>query len=79
MELIILQIDFYLTSNGYYLFSGSASESRLIVQANDSPYGVVHWEKSAYITPEPDSSNSLIQLYIIRSQGVAGHIQVSYM
>ena len=59
--------------------SGDRSTASLTVLANDSPHGVVSWEKSSYITTEPEGTDSTTMLHIVRQQGSQGHIRVSFM
>lgn len=58
---------------------GLSHIATLVVLANDSPHGVVAWEKSTYITTEPEGSDSSTMLHIVRQQGSQGHIRVSYV
>lgn len=46
--------------------------------ANDSPYGVVKWNLSRVTTTEPEGSDKVVVLNIIREQGLAGDLQVTY-
>lgn len=59
--------------------TGEKKTARVTVIANDSPYGVVSWEKSAYITTEPEGTDTTTMIHIIRSQGSLGTIRVGYM
>ena len=52
----------------------------LIILANESPYGVVRWERQSVIIAEPDDlSDTVIPLTILREQGTIGALQVTYM
>ncbi|XP_061172919.1 adhesion G-protein coupled receptor V1-like [Saccostrea echinata] len=57
---------------------GSNNVAKVIVQANDSPYGVVLWEKQSLTVEEPEGSDQSQTLYIIREQGMMGDLQVLY-
>lgn len=50
----------------------------IVVQANDSPYGVVLWERQSVAVDEPESSDQSQTLYITRQQGMMGDLQVMY-
>lgn len=52
--------------------------AKLVVQANDSPYGVVLWERESVAVDEPERSDQSQTLYIIRQQGMMGDLQVMY-
>ncbi len=58
--------------------AGSARSATLTVLANDSPHGVVSWERSKYVTPEPDGSDAVVTLHVVRQQGSEGHIRVAF-
>ena len=60
------------------LYSGVEKTAKLTVLANDSPYGVFRWERTTYSAVEPDQSDANIILYIVREQGLAGDLQVTY-
>lgn len=52
----------------------------ITVLANESPHGVVRWERQSVTVIEPDSDGSTaIPLTIVREQGTAGSILVTYM
>ena len=61
-----------------YFVLGENNVASLIVLANDSPYGVIYWEQTSYITTEPEGFDQPIMLYILREQGTLGDIRVSY-
>lgn len=50
----------------------------MVVQANDSPYGVVLWERQSVTVNEPEGSDQSLTVYIIRQQGLMGDLQVLY-
>lgn len=50
----------------------------IVVQANDSPYGVVLWERQSVAVNEPERSDQSQTLYITRQQGMMGDLQVMY-
>ena len=58
---------------------GNHRNCSVLVQANDSPHGVVAWETQKFVTTEPAFGQSTIVLNIIREQGTLGEIQISYM
>lgn len=60
------------------LFKGPNKVSKVIVQANDSPYGVVLWEKESIVLPEPDGTDFTQEVYITRQQGMMGQLQVAF-
>ncbi|XP_053406314.1 adhesion G-protein coupled receptor V1-like [Mercenaria mercenaria] len=57
---------------------GENKIGKLIVMANDSPYGVVKWSQVTVTTTEPEGSDKVVILYISREQGLAGDLQVTY-
>lgn len=57
---------------------GPHNMAKLVVQANDSPYGVVLWERESVAVDEPERSDQSQTLYIIRQQGMMGDLQVMY-
>ncbi|VDI35962.1 G-protein coupled receptor 98 [Mytilus galloprovincialis] len=57
---------------------GKNNVAKLIVQANDSPYGVVLWERESVTLPEPDGTDLTQEVYITRQQGMMGQLQVSF-
>ena len=59
-------------------FKGPNKVSKVIVQANDSPYGVVLWEKESIVLPEPDGTDFTQEVYITRQQGMMGQLQVAF-
>lgn len=64
-----------------YLFShsGEATMSAVTVLASDSPYGVVSWQTTSISTPEPEGTDSSVNLTVIRDQGLQGQLRVSYV
>lgn len=58
--------------------SGKNNVAKIIVQANDSPYGVVLWERESFTLPEPDGTDLTQEVYITRQQGMMGQLQVSF-
>ncbi|XP_052793587.1 adhesion G-protein coupled receptor V1-like [Mya arenaria] len=58
---------------------GANKTAMVIVLANDSPYGVVRWEKSTITVQEPEGSDATIILNIVREQGLTGDLQVTYI
>lgn len=50
----------------------------IVVQANDSPYGLVLWERQSVAVDEPERSDQSQTLYITRQQGMMGDLQVMY-
>ncbi|XP_048257204.1 adhesion G-protein coupled receptor V1-like isoform X2 [Haliotis rufescens] len=58
---------------------GQKITSKVTVQANDSPHGVVSWETSLTTTIEPQGTDSTLQLKIIREQGTEGSIRVFFV
>lgn len=70
---------FYLIQNCITIsFLGPNNVATLIVQANDSPYGVVLWEKGQVIVSEPNGTDYTQVLYIVREQGKMGQLHVTY-
>ena len=68
--------------NLFSYFTGLNRIAKLIVLANDSPYGVVRWEpttSTTYTVIEPENTDATMILYIIREQGLMGDLQVAYM
>lgn len=61
------------------VLTGENKTATLVVLANDSPYGVVKWEKSSLTAQEPEGSDATIIVSIVREQGLAGELQVTYM
>ena len=61
-------------------YSGVEKTAKLTVLANDSPYGVVKWERESltYSAVEPDETDAIIILFIVREQGLSGDLQVTY-
>ncbi|KAH9498632.1 Adhesion G-protein coupled receptor V1 [Bulinus truncatus] len=53
--------------------------AKLTVLANDSPYGVIAWEKSLVTVNEPEKSDTTVQLGIVREQGLNLTIRVYYV
>ena len=47
--------------------------------ANDSPYGVVRWEKTTFTAMEPEGVDATIVVNVIREQGLSGDLQVAYL
>ena len=47
--------------------------------ANDSPFGVVRWERTTYTAVEPDGTDATMILYVVREQGLAGDLQVTFV
>ena len=68
-----------ISSSPAPLPSGEKSSSRVTVMANDSPHGVVAWERSSYITTEPEGTDTTTMLHVVRTQGTLGTIRVGYM
>ena len=58
---------------------GERRSATLIVLANDSPHGVVRWERATYVTSEPQGTDSTVTLFLLREQGSQGHIRAEYM
>ncbi|KAL3865787.1 hypothetical protein ACJMK2_043142 [Sinanodonta woodiana] len=52
--------------------------AKVTVLANDSPYGVVSWETTQVTVQEPEGTDSLETLYIVREQGMMGDLQVTF-
>ena len=61
-----------------FVLPGTESTCRLTVLANDSPHGVVMWEKTVVLTGEPDGSDGTVPLQVVRRQGSRGHITIHY-
>lgn len=61
-----------------FSLKGPNKVSKVIVQANDSPYGVVLWEKEFIVLPEPDGTDFTQEVYITRQQGMMGQLQVAF-
>ncbi|XP_060082724.1 adhesion G-protein coupled receptor V1-like [Ylistrum balloti] len=57
---------------------GDNNVAAVIVQANDSPYGVVLWEKGVVYVSEPNGTDFTVVAYILRQQGMMGMLQVAY-
>ncbi|KAJ8304146.1 hypothetical protein KUTeg_017729 [Tegillarca granosa] len=57
---------------------GPNNVATLIVQANDSPYGVVLWEKGQVMVSEPNGTDYTQVIYIVREQGKMGQLHVTY-
>lgn len=63
----------------YFFFQwGPHNMATIVVQANDSPYGVVLWERQSVAVNEPERSDQSQTLYITRQQGMMGDLQVMY-
>ncbi|KAI8777860.1 G-protein coupled receptor 98, partial [Biomphalaria glabrata] len=58
---------------------GEKVVAKLTVLANDSPYGVVAWEKTLVTVQEPDKSDTSVQLGVVREQGLNMTIRVYYV
>lgn len=67
-----------ISSKKKIFISGKNNVAKLIVQANDSPYGVVLWERESVTLPEPDGTDLTQEVYITRQQGMMGQLQVSF-
>ena len=53
--------------------------ARIVVQANDSPFGVVLWEKGSEVVPEPNGLDATTHVvYVVRQQGTKGELQIAY-
>ena len=65
-----------VTQSIHYL--GIQKTAKVTVLANDSPYGVVRWERTTYTVVEPDGSDTILILFILREQGLTGDLQVTY-
>lgn len=50
----------------------------MTVLANDSPYGVVKWKFTTMTVEEPEGSDAEATLYVVREQGLAGDLQVTF-
>lgn len=63
-----------------YLFKsiGESNVAKMIVQANDSPYGVILWERESVVLPEPEGTDFTQEVYITRQQGKMGQLQISF-
>lgn len=61
-----------------FSLKGPNKVSKVIVQANDSPYGVLLWEKEFIVLPEPDGTDFTQEVYITRQQGMMGQLQVAF-
>ncbi|XP_014662998.1 PREDICTED: G-protein coupled receptor 98-like isoform X2 [Priapulus caudatus] len=57
---------------------GKNNVARITVMANDSPHGVVSWEKTRANFDEPLGQGSKVSLKVIREQGTMGTIVISY-
>ena len=59
---------------------GELRSATLIILANDSPYGLIRWEKQTVIVAEPDELEDIsLPLSIVREQGALGDLEISYM
>ncbi|KAH3717902.1 hypothetical protein DPMN_060698 [Dreissena polymorpha] len=58
---------------------GVNNTAKVVVLANDSPYGVVRWETTSQTVVEPEGSDTTIVLYVVRQQGMSGILQVTYI
>ncbi|XP_041376199.1 adhesion G-protein coupled receptor V1-like [Gigantopelta aegis] len=58
---------------------GTNAASKVTVLANDSPHGVVSWEKALVSTKEPIGTDLPVTLYIVREQGGKGQLQISFV
>ncbi|XP_076465116.1 adhesion G-protein coupled receptor V1-like isoform X2 [Babylonia areolata] len=58
---------------------GEATQAKITVLANDSPFGVVSWSSTSLTTPEPENTNRELTLTIRREQGLRGQLRVSYV
>ena len=61
------------------IFTGTNKTAKVIVLANDSPYGVVRWEKTTFTAMEPEGVDATIVVNVIREQGLSGDLQVAYL
>ena len=59
--------------------SGEMTQATVTVLANDSPFGVVSWNNTAITTTEPEGTDRIISLTIIREQGLERELRVSYV
>ncbi|KAK3601208.1 hypothetical protein CHS0354_004408 [Potamilus streckersoni] len=57
---------------------GMNKTAKVTVIANDSPYGVVSWETTLVTVQEPQGTDSVETLYIVREQGMMGDLQVTF-
>ena len=51
----------------------------ITVLANDSPFGVVSWERTAVTVSEPEGTDKSLALVITRRQGLERAIRVNYV
>jgi len=51
---------------------------RLTVQSGDGPYGSVMWQEEQYVTARPAQAAALTTLYLTRTGGSQGHLQIFY-
>lgn len=63
----------------FSLLQGLRNVCKLTVLANDSPHGVVSWRITDIFTDEPEGTDIILTLYIVREQGMLGNLRVTYM
>lgn len=60
--------------------TGESNSASLIILANESPYGIVRWERRTVIIAEPDTtSDYTLPLSVVREQGTLGDLEIAYM
>ena len=69
-----------LNHTGWSFFTtGTSTVATVTVLANDSPYGVVSWERTAITVAEPEGTDTSVAVTITRRQGLERAIRVNYV
>ncbi|XP_053330924.1 adhesion G-protein coupled receptor V1 [Spea bombifrons] len=72
----IIEVHLIGASNGGSI--GSDGVAKIMVPANDNPYGTISFHANVYRVQEPLAGSSRVNLTIRRSAGRFGHLQILY-